>query len=103
MDFFANGTQKIITESERTDAVEQVPGEIVLSPAVNSKKLVSQESFNQRLESMQEQFLEALKKQRNAESGNTNSSGDDHDEPSQQLQTVCTSNGFRHKRARGDC
>jgi hypothetical protein len=87
MDFFANGTQKIITESERTDAVEQVPGEIVLSPAVNSKKLVSQESFNQRLESMQEQFLEALKKQQNAESGNTNSSGDDHDEPSQQLQT----------------
>lgn len=73
--------------NETRTGVKQVPDEIVLSPTVNSKKLVSQESFNQRLESMQEQFLEALKKQQNAESGNTNGSGDDHDEPSQQLQT----------------
>jgi len=79
----ANGTRKKIKESERT-GVKQVPDEIVLSPTVNSKKLVSQESFNQRLESMQEQFLEALKKQQNAESSNKNGSGDDQ-EQSQQM------------------
>ena len=40
----ANGTLKVIKESEKT-GVKQVPDNIMLLPAVNSKKLVSQESF----------------------------------------------------------